>query len=61
MVGLDDCTILQPGYLVRNKLGGMHDSISVQNLRSHGFSCTSSQAMSRTTKEHLVWHDLRKN
>jgi hypothetical protein len=59
MVGLDDCSILQPRHLVENKLGGMHYSISVQNLRSHGFTCTSSQAMSRATKEHLAWRDLR--
>jgi hypothetical protein len=37
----------------------MHDSISIQNLSSHGFACMSSQAMSRTTKEHLARHDLR--
>jgi hypothetical protein len=42
MAGLDDCSILQPRHLVRNRLGGMHDSISVQNLRSLGFTCTSS-------------------
>jgi hypothetical protein len=42
MARLHDCSILQPGNLVKNKLGGMHDSISVQNLRSHGFTCTSS-------------------
>jgi hypothetical protein len=35
MAGLADCSMLQPGHLVRNKLGGMHDSISVQNLKSH--------------------------
>jgi hypothetical protein len=59
MAGLVDCSILQPGHLVRNILGGMHDSISVQNLRSHGFTCMSNQAMSHATKEHLAWHDLR--
>jgi hypothetical protein len=32
MAGLDDCTILQPGQLVRSRLGGTHDSISVQNF-----------------------------
>jgi hypothetical protein len=37
----------------------MHDSISVQNLKSHNFTCTSSQAMSHVTKEHLAWRDLR--
>jgi hypothetical protein len=59
MTGLDDCSILQPGHLVRNKLGGTHDSISVQNLRSHSFACESSQAMSCATKEHLAWRDLK--
>jgi hypothetical protein len=28
---------------------------------SHGFACTSNQAMSRVTKEHLAWRDLRVN
>jgi hypothetical protein len=32
MVGLNDCIILQPGHLVGSRLGGTHDSISVQNL-----------------------------
>jgi hypothetical protein len=59
MAGLDDCSILQPGYLVKNRMGGMHDSISAQNIRSHSFACMSSEDMSRTTKEHLAWHDLR--
>jgi hypothetical protein len=59
MVGLDDYNILQPEHLVENRLGGTHDSISVQNLRSHGFACTSSQVMSHMTKEHFAWHDLR--
>jgi hypothetical protein len=59
MVGLDDCSILPPAHLVKNRLRGMHDSISVQNLRSHGFACMSTQAMSRATKEHLAWSDLR--
>jgi hypothetical protein len=59
MAGLDDCSILQPGHLVGNRLGGTHNSINVHNLRSHGFACTSSQAMSHATKEHLAWRDLR--
>jgi hypothetical protein len=59
MAGLDDCIILQPKHLVRSRLVGMHDSINVQNLRSHSFACRSSQTMSRATKEHLAWHDLR--
>jgi hypothetical protein len=60
MAGQDDCSILQPGHLVRNRLGGMHDLISVQNLRSRSFACKSSEAMGRTTKQHLACHDLRK-
>jgi hypothetical protein len=32
MAGLDDCNILQPGHLVESRLGGMHDSINIQNL-----------------------------
>jgi hypothetical protein len=60
MARLDDCSILQPEHLVENRLGGTHDSISVQNLRSHNFACRSSQTMCRATKEHLACHDLRK-
>jgi hypothetical protein len=60
MAGLDDCSILQPRHLVKNRLGGTHDLISVQNLRSHSFACRSSQAMCRATKEHLACYDLRK-
>jgi hypothetical protein len=58
MAGLADRNILQPGYLVGSRLGGTHDSISVRNLSSHSFACTSSQAMSHATKEHLARHDL---
>jgi hypothetical protein len=54
MAGLDDYSILQPRHLVENRLGGMHDSISVQNLKSHDFTWTSSQGTSRVTKEHLA-------
>jgi hypothetical protein len=60
MAGLDDCSILQLRHLVRNRLGGTHDSISVQNLRAHSFTCRNSQAMCHTTKEHLACRDLRK-
>jgi hypothetical protein len=60
MAGLYDCSILQPGHLVGNRLGGTHDSINVQNIRSHSFACRSSQTMCHTTKEHLACHDLRK-
>jgi hypothetical protein len=59
MAGLDVCSILQPGHLVGNRLGGTHDLISVQNLRSHSFACGSSQAMCCATKEHLACRDLR--
>jgi hypothetical protein len=59
MAELDDCRILQPGHLVGKRLGGAHGSINIQNLRPHGFACTSSQSMSRATKEHLAWRDLR--
>jgi hypothetical protein len=48
MVGLDDYSILQLGHLVGSRLGGMHDSISIQNLsisRLH-------MLMSRTTNEY---------
>jgi hypothetical protein len=59
MVGLDDCNILQPGDLVGSRQRGTHDSIIIQNLSSQDFACTSSQSLSRTTKEHLAQHDLR--
>jgi hypothetical protein len=59
MVRLDDCSILQPEHLVKNILGGTHDSISIQNLRLLSFACGSSQAMSHGTKEHLAWRDLK--
>jgi hypothetical protein len=59
MAGLDDYNILQPEHVVRNRLGGMHDLISVQNLISHSFAYMSSQAMSHVTKENLAWRDLR--
>jgi hypothetical protein len=59
MAGLDDCSILQPGQLVGRKLGETHDSISIQNLSLHGFTCTSSQDMSCATKEHLARYDLK--
>jgi hypothetical protein len=32
MAGLHDYNILQPRHLVRSRLRGMHDSVSVQNL-----------------------------
>jgi hypothetical protein len=60
MAGLDVYSILQLGHLVRNRLGGTHDSISVQNLISHSFTCMSSQTMCRGTKEHLACDDMRK-
>jgi hypothetical protein len=50
LAGLDDCNILHLEHLDGNILERMHDSINVQNLRLHGFACTSSQAMSHVTK-----------
>jgi hypothetical protein len=32
MAELDDCSISQPGHLVRSRLGGTYDSVSIQNL-----------------------------
>jgi hypothetical protein len=32
MARLDACNISQPGYLVRSRLRGMHDSVSDQNI-----------------------------
>jgi hypothetical protein len=58
--GLDDCSILQPRHLVRNRLGGTLDSFSIQTLILHSFTCGSSQTMRRTTKEHLARRDIRK-
>jgi hypothetical protein len=60
IAGLDEYNILQPGHLVENRPGGMHDSISIQNLRLHSFTCRSSQATCHVTKEHLTCGDLRK-
>jgi hypothetical protein len=39
IAGLDDCSILRTRHLVRNRLGGMHDLINIQNLISHSFAC----------------------
>jgi hypothetical protein len=61
MARLEDCIILQIGHLVENRLGGMPDSISAQNLRSHNFACRNSQTMCHATKEHLACCDLRKS
>jgi hypothetical protein len=60
MAGLDDCNILQAIHLVKNRLGGTHDSISVQNIRSHNFTCKNSHVVCYTTKEHLACRNLRK-
>jgi hypothetical protein len=59
MARLDVYNILQPEHLVRNRLGGTHDLISIQNLRSHSFACRSSQVMCHAIKEHLAYHGLR--
>jgi hypothetical protein len=55
MARLDDCSILQ----LKNRLGGMHDSISIQNLLAYGFAGMSSQAMCHATKEHLALCNMR--
>jgi hypothetical protein len=60
MAELDDYNILQPWHLVKNRLGGTHDLISVQNLRPHSFTCRSNQAMRCMTKEHIACRNLRK-
>jgi hypothetical protein len=60
MAGLDDYNILRPRHLVQNRLGWMHDLISVETHKLHNFACGSSQIMHRVTKEHLAWYDLRK-
>jgi hypothetical protein len=59
MAGLDDCNILQSGHLVRSRLRGMHDSFSIQNLNISHFHMFKSQAMCRSTNEHLACFDLR--
>jgi hypothetical protein len=59
MAGLDDYSILQPKHFVKNRLGGTHYLISIQNLISHSFACRSSQAMCYVIKEHLAYHGLR--
>jgi hypothetical protein len=59
MVGLDDYNILQPGHLVRSRLGGMHDSFSVQNISISRLCMFECQAMCCTTNGHLARLDLR--
>jgi hypothetical protein len=59
MAGLDDRSILQPGHLTQSSLGGTYDLINVHNLRLHSFTCGSSQAMCRGSKEHLACRGLR--
>jgi hypothetical protein len=55
MARLDDCSILQ----LKNRLGGTHDSISIQNLLAYSFAGMSSQAMCHATKEHLALCNMR--
>jgi hypothetical protein len=59
MARLDDCSILQPGHLVESRLGGMHNSFSIQNLSISWLCMLKCQAMCRTTNEHYVCLDLR--
>jgi hypothetical protein len=59
MAGLDDCNILQFKYFVRSRLGGMHDSINIQNLSISRFRMFKCQAMCRSTDRHLAWLDVR--
>jgi hypothetical protein len=59
MAGLDDCSILQLGHLVRNRLGGMQNSFNVQNLGISWLRMFKSQARRRATNEHLAQFDLR--
>jgi hypothetical protein len=54
MAGLDDCSILQPGHLVGSRLGGTHDSFSIQNLSISWLRMFKSQVMCRVTNEHLA-------
>jgi hypothetical protein len=59
MVGLDDCSILQPRHLVGSRLGGTHESFNIQNLSISWLRMFKSQAMWRATNEHLAQLDLR--
>jgi hypothetical protein len=52
MTGLDDCSILQPRYLVWSRLGGTHDSFSDWNLSISWLRKFKCQAMYRATNEH---------
>jgi hypothetical protein len=52
MAGRDDCSILQLGHLVRSRLGGMHDSFSIQNLSISRPCRFKYYAMRRMTNEH---------
>jgi hypothetical protein len=57
--GLDDYIILEPEHLVGSRLGGMHDSSSIQNLiisRLRMFKC---QTMCRATDRYFAQIDLR--
>jgi hypothetical protein len=54
MIGLDDCSILQPEHLVRSRLGETHDSFSVQNLNISWLLMFNYQAMCHVTDRHLA-------
>jgi hypothetical protein len=51
MVGLEDCSILQPRHLVRSRLGGTHDSFSILNLSISWLRMFKCQAMCRATND----------
>jgi hypothetical protein len=53
MAELDDCNILQPGHLVESRLGGCITQSAFKTSVSHDFTCSSSQATCRATKEPL--------
>jgi hypothetical protein len=59
MAGLDDCNTLQPGRLVRSRLGGAHASFSVQNLSISQLHMFKSQPMCHANDEHLAQIDLK--
>jgi hypothetical protein len=59
MARLDNCSILQPGHLVRSRLVGTHDSFIIQNLSISQLCMFKCQVMGRATDRHLARFDLR--
>jgi hypothetical protein len=51
MAELDDCSILQPGHLVKSKLGGTHDLFIIRNLSISRLCMFKCQAMCRATND----------